>query len=143
MKTNQRKVQMTVRLEPDVFTAAKEIERRTRTPRSVVIANAAKEVLLPRPHESPEQIMNKLSTGLLTRMGALERAFGKELHVLKELIALAARAYFNHTPAVPESQRDAASLSGRARFTRLIEQLDENVKSGASIFNETEVHDVT
>ncbi len=143
MSTNQRKIQMTVRLEPAVFRAAQEFERRTGTPRSVLVAEAAKQVFLPPPHESPETRMENLSKRVLTRLNALERTLGTELQTIKELLGLGLRAYFNHTPAIPESERDAASLSGRARFARLIDLLNQNLHDGATILNDTETHHAT
>lgn len=137
MKRNN-KTQMTVRLEADVFRAVKERERRTGMPRSVIVAEAAKQTLVPPPHESPEAKMTKTATRVLTRIEQLERAIGTELWQVKELIALLARAYFNHTPAIPDSQRDAASLSGRARFAHLTELLERNLNDGTSILGKGE-----
>jgi len=77
-KTNS-KVQMTVRLEQEVFRAAREAERRTGLPRSVVVAEAAREVLVPPPHESPEARMERLSARVLSRLTALEKKLGTTL----------------------------------------------------------------
>lgn len=134
---------MTVRLEPEVFRAAREFERRTGTPRSVLVAEAAKQVLLPPPHESPETRMENLSRRVLTRLNGLEHTIGTELQIIKELLALGMRAYFNHTPTIPDSERETASLSGRARFARLVGLLNQNLQDGASILNDTEPHDAT
>lgn len=140
MKNNQQKIQMTVRLSPGVYRAAKEVERRRKIPISVIVADAAAEVLVPPAHESPEVRMQNLSNRMLGRMETLERALGRELYSTKELVAQLTRAFFNHTPAIPDSERASASLSGRIRFVRLVEQVNLNVKDGLSILNDSEVN---
>lgn len=131
-----RKIQMTVRVTPDVWKAAKAVERRTQTPVSVVVADAARRTLMPEPEGSPVELIEESSKRVLQRLDAFENLIGSELLVLKELIGLLSRAYFNHTPAIPESERNAASLSGRARFFRMMKHLSANLADGASIFDE-------
>lgn len=136
---NQDKVQMTVRLRPDVVRAARETSIRSGVPVSVIVAEAAGRTLLPPPEESAETKVQNVSNRLLSRMETLERTLGRELVMTRELIAQFARAYFNHTPAVPEQERTVASLSGRLRFVRLVEQVNVNTRQGVSILNDTEV----
>lgn len=139
---NRDKVQMTVRLHPDVVRAARETSIRSRVPVSVIVAEAAGQTLLPPPEESAETKVQNVSNRLLSRMETLERSLGRELFMTRELIAQFARAYFNHTPAVPEQERTVASLSGRLRFVRLVEQVNTNARQGLSILNDNEVpHD--
>lgn len=139
VSANQDKVQMTVRLRPDVVRAARETSIRSGVPVSVIVAEAAGRTLLPPPEESAEVTVHNLSNRLLSRMETLERALGRELMMTRELIAQFVRAYFNHTPAVPEQERTVASLSGRLRFVRLVEQVNVNTRQGVSILNDTEV----
>jgi hypothetical protein len=140
---NSEKVQMTVRLRPDVYRRAKEHERRTGLPVSVVIANAAAASLLPIGEESAETRIHELAKRLLSRIEKLEGTLGRELFGTRELVAQFIRAYFNHTPALPEPERDAASLDGRLRFSRLVEQVNLNVRAGVSIIDEAKVQDAT
>lgn len=139
LSTKHDKVQMTVRLHPDVVRAARETSIRSGVPVSVVVAEAACQTLLPPPEESAEIKVRNVSNRLLSRMETLERALGRELVLTRELVAQFARAYFNHTPAVPDPERNAASLSGRLRFVRLVEQVNTNARQGVSILNDTEV----
>jgi len=141
MKSRNEKVQMTVRLRPEVASAAQKASLRNGTPVSVIIAEAAGQTLLPSPEESVETKVQNLSNRLLSRMETLERALGRELFLTRELVAQLARAYFNHTPAIPEQERSAASLSGRLRFVRLVERVNANAGQGVSILNDTEVPD--
>ena len=142
MSTKPHKVQLTVRLQPEVHRAAKDAQRRSGIPLAVIVADAATKVLLPSAEESTEIKIQTLSNRLLLRMETLERTIFRELHMTKELLAQFARAYFNHTPAIPESERNAASTSGRVRFVRLVDQVNVNVRQGVSILNETETPDV-
>ncbi|MCO6439393.1 MAG: hypothetical protein J5J06_20070 [Phycisphaerae bacterium] len=139
MTGKYEKVQMTVRLRPEVASAARKASLRNGTPVSVIIAEAAGQTLLPPPEESVETKVHNLSNRLLSRMETLERALGRELFLTRELVAQLARAYFNHTPAIPDQERAAASLSGRLRFVRLVEQVNVNAGQGVSILNDTEV----
>lgn len=91
---------------------------------------------------SSEAEFKELRKSVLSRLNTIEHALGRELVTIRELIALLARTYLNHTPEVTESERDAASLSGQLRFARLVELLRRNVKDGISILNEAEPQDV-
>lgn len=134
------KVQVTVRVRPEVYQRAKDMARRTRIPVAVIIADAAAETLLP-PLESAETKVETLSKRLLARLEALERALGKEVFIAKEFLAQFARAYFNHTPIIPEPERPAASINGRSRFIRLVEQVKLNANDGTSILDDAEATD--
>lgn len=142
MSTKPHKIQLTVRLQPEAHRAAKDAQRRSGKPLAVIVADAANKILLPTPDESAEIKIQTLSSRLLSRMETLERTIGRELYLSKELLAQFARSYFNHTPAIPESERNPASTSGRLRFVRLVEQVNVNVRQGVSILNETETPDV-
>lgn len=139
--TGRCKVQLTVRLKDEVYRAARETSARRRVPLAVIVAEAAAQALLPPPEASPETNLVHLSKRLLSRMETLERSLGRELFATRELLAQFVRAYFNHTPAIPDSERAAASLSGRLRFVRLAEQVNLNAGQGISILNELEAPD--
>jgi len=141
MNSRRDKIQMTVRLKPEVYLAAKEAERRIGVPLSVIVAEAAGQSLLPPPAESPDVKIQNMANRLLSRMETLERALGREMLLSRELLAQFARAYFNHTPAIPDSERSAASTSGRVRFVRMVEQVSLNVRQGVSILEESKVSD--
>lgn len=135
------KKQMTVRLRPEVQLAAEEVQRRTNVPLAVIIADAATETLLPSPRETPEKIMQNASLRILSRIEALERALSLELCFHKEFFAQFARLYLNHTPTIPEAERVSASLSGRTRFARLVDQVNRNIRDGLTILTELESND--
>ena len=59
--------------------------------------------------------------------------------VLKEMVGLLIRSFFNHIPAVPPKERDAAPISGKARFNRFLDALAANLRSGESALNDLPV----
>jgi len=141
MTYKERKLQKTIRFERDVVRAANERARRLGLPFSVVLANAAKEALLVQNKNETGDALGEMRKSVLSRLSRLEQEVGRELVGVRELLALLTRAYLNHTPIVPEDARDAASLSGRARFAQLVELLQRNLKEGVSILDESEMYD--
>lgn len=140
MTSRERKLQKTIRFERAVVRAAHERSRRLGLPLSVVLANAAKEALLLPCDGTPDAELKELRRAVLSRMNSIERDLGRELVLIRELLALLARTYLNHTPEIPDSQRESASISGRLRFARLVEHVDRNVEQGVSILENGEVH---
>ena len=52
------------------------------------------------------------------------------------MVGLSIRAYFNHTPEVPDHERSAALLSGKARFHRYLDTLARNLRQNKSILSD-------
>jgi hypothetical protein len=59
-----------------------------------------------------------------------------ELRVLKEMLGLGMRSFFNHTPAVPEPEKSAALLSGKLRFAKYLDLLARNLHGGDSVLGD-------
>lgn len=125
---------MTVRLEPEVHRAVLAKANRSGIPPAVVVADAAKQKLLPKSSDD-ELTLERATDRLLRRIGKIDLAWQEEYHTLRELIAIFIRMYLNHTPAVPESERRDASMSGRARFNRIVDLLERNLKDGISVLD--------
>ena len=111
-------------------------------PYSVVLANAAKEALLSPANGTCEEELKALRQHVLARVNTIEHNLGRELATVRELLAILVRIYLNHTPELPESQHDPASISGRLRFARVRELLQRNVDEGISILDDKESLDV-
>ena len=126
------KVQMTVRLEPEVEKAAIAYARRTGVAVSVVVADAAKRTLLPATDDR-SMSLEQSTERLLRRLGKLDASVQADLNEIRESIGLAVRTYLNHTPSIPDSERQAASMSGRIRFDRFVHLLDQNLRDGTSV----------
>ena len=136
MSLNENKIKLSVRLEPEVYKAAENYSARMNVPLAVVIADAAKQTLLPQYRKDAELASLKATERCFNKLRILEDRIGTDLHVLKEMIGLAVRVYLNHTPAVPDEAKDAANLSGRIRFERYLDLLARNLRTGASILSE-------
>lgn len=139
MSTRPNKVQMSVRLEPAVRAAALAVANRTGQPLAVVVADAAKRTLIKRDDAQLASGMEQVAKQLTTQINQSRDQTLDELHILKEMLGLMIRTYLNHTAPVPESERDAASRSGRARFVRLLQRLESNLGRGGSVFDELTV----
>jgi hypothetical protein len=136
MSLNGQKIKVSVRLEPDVYKAAENYSARMNVPLAVVVADAAKQTLLPQCRKDAELASLKATERCFNKLRVLEDRIGNDLHVIKEMIGLAVRVYLNHTPAVPDEAKSAAALSGRIRFERYLDLLARNLRTGASILAE-------
>src|SRR5215218_4738146 len=106
MSLNENKIKLSVRLEPEVYKAAENFSARMNVPLAVVVADAAKQTLLPQYRKDAELASLKAIERCFNKLKILEDRIGTDLHVLKEMIGLAVRIYLNHTPAVPEDAKD-------------------------------------
>lgn len=134
MKRAGNKIQMTVRLEPQVHRAVLAKANRSGIPPAVVVADAAKQKLLPKSSDD-ELTLERATDRILRRIGKVDALWQEEHHTLRELVAIFVRTYLNHTPAVPEGERKDASMSGRARFNRFVDLLERNLKDGISVLD--------
>ena len=133
---NGRRIQLTVRLEPEVYRAAKERATRSGVSLSAAVAEAAKESLLSTYRGQREAEILKAVDRNFHKVGRLEQRLWLEIRLLKEMVGLGMRSFFNHTPAVPESEKAAALLSGKARFHRYLDLLAENLRGGESVLHD-------
>lgn len=139
MSTKPNKIQMTVRLEPEVLKAAEAVANRTHQAVSIVVHDAAKRTLLPKDGDELDRGMQQFAKRIATQISRSRDSTLDELHMLKEMMGLLIRTYLNHTAPVPESERESASRSGRARFLRMLQLLDGNLRRGTSVFDELQV----
>lgn len=130
------KEQLTVRLEPEVLRAAKEQARRLQISVSAVVADAATEALVGAHQDRPEAKMLTLLERLSNQLYKLTRHQHADLAIQKEMLGLFVRAYFNHTPPIPESALEPSLLSGKARYERLLDALAKNLRRGSSTLGE-------
>ncbi len=131
-----RKVQLTVRVEAEVVRAAKERAGHMKMSVSAAIAEAAKESLLSSYRSERETEILKAVERNFQVLRGFERRVEFELRVMKEMLGLGMRSFFNHTPAVPEPDKSAALLSGKIRFGRYLDLLARNLHAGDSVLGE-------
>jgi hypothetical protein len=130
---SSHRVQVTVFLEPQVHRAAKHRAGEMKLSLSATVAEAAKESLLSSYRSERETEILKATERNLYALRRLDHRMRIELQVLKELIGLGMRSFFNHIPPVPESGKTAALLSGKQRFQRYLDLVAANLRGGDSI----------
>jgi hypothetical protein len=127
------RVQVTVFLEPQVHAAAKRRAGDTKLSLSATVAEAAKESLLSSYRSEREQEILKAAERNFYALRRLEQRMRIELQILKELIGLGMRSFFNHTPPIPDTGKAAALLSGKQRFQRYLDLVASNLRGGDSV----------
>jgi hypothetical protein len=130
------RVQVTVRLEPRVLLAAKQRASETKVSLSAALAEAAKESLLSSYRSEREQEILKAADRNFHALRRLEQQLRLDIQVLKEMVGLGMRSFFNHTTAIPDALKTAALLSGKQRFHRFLDLLARNLRTGESILSD-------
>jgi hypothetical protein len=100
------------------------------------VAEAAKESLLSSYRSEREKEILKAAERNFYALRRLEQRMRIELQVLKELIGLGMRSFFNHTPPIPDTGKAAALLSGKQRFQRYLDLVASNLRGGESILGD-------
>jgi hypothetical protein len=130
------RVQVTVRLEPRVLQAAKQRASEMKVSLSAALAEAAKESLLSSYRSEREQEILKAADRNFHAVRRLEQQLRLDIQVLKEMVGLGMRSFFNHTTAIPDMLKTAALLSGKQRFHRFLDLLARNLRTGESILSD-------
>jgi hypothetical protein len=127
---------MTVFLEPEVHRAAKQRAGEMKLSLSATVAEAAKESLLSSYRSDREKEILKAAERNFFALRRLEQRMRIELQVLKELIGLGMRSFFNHIPPIPDTGKAAALLSGKQRFLRYLDMVASNLRGGESVLGD-------
>jgi hypothetical protein len=131
-----QRVQVTVFLEADVHRAAKQRAGEMKRSLSATVAEAAKESLLSSYRSDREKEILKATERNFFAVRRLEQRLRIELQVLKELIGLGMRSFFNHIPPIPDSSKAAALVSGKQRFLRYLDLVASNLRDGESVLRD-------
>ena len=132
------KVRFTVWLDPAALEAARARARQDGSSVSEALSQAATESLLRNRQDAEAQIVKAVERVFyLIQRSDRRRSFDQQ--VLKEMLGLAVLSFFNHTPAVPEANKKAALLDGKARFHRFLDTLAANLRGGKSILSDLPV----
>ncbi len=140
---NGHRVQVTVFLEPQVHQAAKQRAKDMKLSLSATVAEAAKESLLSSYRSEREKEILKATERNFYGVRRLEQRMRIELQVLKELIGLGMRSFFNHTPPIPDTGKAAALLSGKQRFQRYLDLVASNLRGGDSVLADVPLPELT
>jgi hypothetical protein len=131
------RIQVTIRLEPPVLQAARQRASEMKVSLSAALAEAAKESLLSSYRSEREQEILKAADRNFHAVRRLEQQLRLDIQVLKEMVGLGMRSFFNHTTAIPDTLKTAALLSGKQRFHRFLDLLARNIRTGESILSDT------
>jgi hypothetical protein len=133
---NDDKIKLSIRLIRSAYDAAKSQASTTGLAISVIVAEAATQTLLATYRSDREAEILQAVERVFFKLQKLEKRQNLDLLILKEMVGLGIRAYFNHTPEVPDHERSAALLSGKARFHRYLDTLARNLRQNKSILSD-------
>lgn len=137
MSKEPHKVRLTGTIDPDVSQALEDFCRsHPKLSRSAVMAQSLRQFLIPEHQEERERVLTENLDRLYWHQHNQADRVKQELRTIKEMLALFVRTFYNHTPAVPEDQREAAAIQGQTRFTRFLEAVAENVGPGKSTLDQ-------
>jgi hypothetical protein len=135
----EHKTRFTVWMDPEVLHAAKVRALQDGITVSEVLAAAAKRDLIDANRQNTDAQILQAVERVFNLIQRIDRRRVYDQQVLKEMLGLLIRSFFNHTPAVPSKDREAATFSGKARFNRFLDMLAANLRSGESVLNDLPV----
>jgi hypothetical protein len=135
----EHKTRFTVWMDPEVLRAAKARALQDGITVSEVLAAAAKRDLIDANRQNTDAQILQAVERVFNLIQRIDRRRVYDQQVLKEMLGLLVRSFFNHTPAVPAKDREAAIFSGKARFNRFLDMLATNLRSGESVLNDLPV----
>jgi len=135
----EHKTRFTVWMDPEVLRAAKARALQDGITVSEVLAAAAKRDLIDANRQNTDAQILQAVERVFNLIQRIDRRRVYDQQVLKEMLGLLIRSFFNHTPAVPSKDREAAIFSGKARFNRFLDMLAANLRSGESVLNDLPV----
>jgi hypothetical protein len=133
---SERKTQLSVFLEQQVLRAARQRASEMKLSMSAVVADAAKESLLSAYRSEREQEILKAVERNFHAIRRLDQRLALEIQILKEMVGLGMRSFFNHTTPIPDATKAAAILSGKQRFHGYLDMLAKNLRKGESILSD-------
>ena len=135
----QHKTRFTVWMEPDTLQAAKARAVQDGVTVSEVLAAAAKRTLIDNDRQHTDAQLLAAVERVFNLIQRTDRRRVYDQQVLKEMVGLLIRSFFNHIPAVPPKEKEAALMSGKVRFNRWLDILARNLRSGQSVLNDLPV----
>ena len=135
----QHKTRFTVWMEPDTLQAAKARAVQDGVTVSEVLAAAAKRTLIDNDRQHTDAQLLAAVERVFNLIQRIDRRRVYDQQVLKEMVGLLIRSFFNHIPAVPAKEKEAALMSGKVRFNRWLDILARNLRSGQSVLNDLPV----
>ena len=122
--------------------AARQRAKEMKLSMSAVVADAAKESLLSAYRSEREQEILKAVERNFHALRRLDQRLALEIQILKEMVGLGMRSFFNHTTPIPDATKAAAILSGKQRFHGYLDTLAKNLRKGESILGDLPLPEV-
>src|ERR1700683_4899048 len=129
----KRLAQVTIYLDAQLLQAARERAANMQVSLSAAIVEALKESLLSAYRSEREQEILKAVERNFHAIRRLDQRVALEIQILKEMVGLGMRSFFNHTTPIPDATKAAAILSGKQRFHAYLDMLAKNLRKGESI----------
>jgi predicted transcriptional regulator len=130
-----KKVQLSIYLDPEIFSSLEAYAQRQGKPKSLVAEAAIASFLSPDDSDRREAAIAKRLDRVVRVLERLERNDGVAL----ETIALFIRFWLTSTPALPEHSGPAARAKGAERYDRFVEALGRRLSSGSTILKEVSI----
>lgn len=130
------KVPISGRIEPELLAALDRFCQTHHQTRSDVLARGLRWIVTPEFQEERERVVAETLDRIFLRLARHDQRVQRELHILSEMLALFVRAYYNHTPRVPDPAREEFRASGKERFEAFMEALAEHVGPGKSMLEQ-------
>jgi hypothetical protein len=129
----KNKILVSGTIDPEVFQAlCRYCQVNPSQSRSAIMSLALRQFLSPEHQEERQRVVAENLDRLYWHAQNHAKRMNQELRVIREMLALFVRTFYNHTPGVPEDRRDAAAADGQARFVRFLEILAEHAGDGPS-----------
>ena len=135
----EHKTRFTVWMDPEVLLAAKARAVQDGSTVSEALAAAAKRDLIDANRQNTDAQILQAVERVFNLIQRIDRRRVYDQQVLKEMLGLLIRSFFNHTPATPKNDKEAALLSGKVRFNHFLDVLAANLRSGQSVLNDLPV----
>jgi hypothetical protein len=135
----EHKTRFTVWMDPEVLRAAKARAVQDGSTVSEALAAAAKRDLIDANRQNTDAQILQAVERVFNLIQRIDRRRVYDQQVLKEMLGLLIRSFFNHTPATPKNDKEAALLSGKVRFNHFLDVLAANLRSGQSVLNDLPV----
>ena len=130
-----KKAQLSIYLDPEIFTRLEAYAKRQGKPKSLVAEAAIASFLSPDDSDRREAAIAKRLDRIVRALERLERNDGITL----ETIGLFIRFWLTSTPALPEQSGPAARAKGAERYDRFVEALGRRLSSGSTVLKEVSI----
>src|ERR1700736_2560951 len=130
-----KKVQLSIYLDPEIFSSLEAYATRQSKPKSLVAEAAIGSFLSPDDSDRREGAIATRLDRIVRVLERLERNDGITL----ETVALFIRFWLTSTPALPEQSSPAARAKGAERYDRFVEALGRRLSSGSTVLREVSV----